>query len=70
VITAGALHRAADRVGREAGSPFMDQIADAGAQFLNESDIRDEHGTMFSIADPRALGYGIMLGYLVAQEER
>jgi hypothetical protein len=70
MIDAAALHRAADRVGAEAGTPAMDALADAGARFLDESRLADEHGVEFIVTDPRALGYGIMLGYLAALEDR
>jgi hypothetical protein len=69
VIDADALHRAAGRVGAGAGTPAMDALAGAGAQFLQESHLADEHGTPFVVRDPQALGYGIMLGYLAAREE-
>lgn len=68
MIDAEALHRAAERVGNEAGTPDMDALADAGAVFITESDLTDETLTPFT-PDPQALGYGIMLGYLAAREE-
>jgi hypothetical protein len=67
MIDAAALHRAADRVGDEAGTPEMDAIADAGAEFIRTSDLTDEYGVGFYV-DPPSLGYGIMLGYLAATE--
>jgi hypothetical protein len=70
MIDAAALHRAADRVGAEAGTPAMDALADAGARFLEESRLADELDVEFIVTDPRALGYGIMLGYLAALEDR
>lgn len=70
MIDAAALHRAADRIGTEAGTPAMDALAEAGAVFLQESHLTDEHGVEFVVTDPQALGYGVMLGYLAAQEER
>jgi hypothetical protein len=69
MIDAEALHRAADRVGAEAGTWAMDALADAGARFLRESDIADELGNVHTFDGP-SLGYGIMLGYLAAIEER
>jgi hypothetical protein len=69
MIDAAALHRAADRVGTEAGTPAMDALADAGAEFIRTSDLADEYGVPFIVRDPAALGYGIMLGYLAALEE-
>jgi hypothetical protein len=65
VIDAAALHRAADRVGDEAGTPAMDALAAAGAEFIHESVLSDEFGVEF-LVDTRSLGYGIMLGYLAA----
>jgi hypothetical protein len=68
MITAEDLHRAAELV---SGAGFeMDQVAAAGAQFLRESQITpyDDAGLYEAIAfDPKALGYGIMLGYLAAR---
>jgi hypothetical protein len=68
VIDAAALHRAADRVGDEAGTPQMDALAAAGAQFIRESLVTDELQTPFPL-DMKSLGYGIMLGYLAAREQ-
>lgn len=70
MIDAAALHRAADRIGAEAGTPAMDALADASAEFLRTSNLADEEGTPFVIRDPRAFGYGIMLGYLAALEAK
>lgn len=69
MIDAAALHRAAERVGDEAGTPGMDALAQAGAEFIADSRLSDEWGTEFVVADPRAVGYGIMLGYLAALDE-
>ena len=69
MIDAEALHRAADRVGAEVGTPPMDALADAAAEFLHDSELLDEYGTQFVVSDSRALGYGVMLGYLAAQDE-
>jgi hypothetical protein len=68
MIDASALHRAADRVGAEAGTPFMDAVAAAGADFIQASALTDEYGVPFVVDGP-SLGYGIMLGYLAAREE-
>jgi hypothetical protein len=68
VIDAAALHRAAERVADGAGTPWMDALADAGAVFIHESDLADELGVPFT-PDPRAIGYGVMLGYLAARDE-
>ena len=54
---------AADQVGDEGGTPDMDVLAAAGAQFLVESRVTDEHGVPVPF-DAAALGYGIMLGWL------
>lgn len=70
MIDAEALHRAAERVGRERYTPSMDALAAAGAQFIRESNLTDEYGTPFVVRDPQTLGYGIMLGYLAALEDR
>ena len=67
MIDAADLHRAAERVSAEAGTPMMDALADAGARFLVESVFHDDYGVEFVVGDSRALGYGIMLGYLAAQ---
>lgn len=67
MIDAAALHRAADRVGDEAGTPEMDALAAAGAEFVHTSDLSDELGVPFMVDGP-SLGYGIMLGYLAAME--
>lgn len=67
MIDAAALHRAADRVGDEAGTPDMDALAAAGAEFLRTSDLADELGTEFK-PDAQSIGYGIMLGYLAAMD--
>lgn len=69
MVDAAALHRAAERVGTEAGTPAMDALAAAGAEFIRTSNLTDEQGRPFIIRDPQALGYGIMLGYLAAREE-
>ena len=73
MIDAEALHRAADQVWREDRTPEMDALADAAARFLQQSDLiatgppdPDYEWT----PDTQALGYGVMLGYLAAQEER
>lgn len=68
MIDAEALHRAADRIGAEAGAPLMDAVAEAGAEFLRTSNLADEHGVTFVVDGP-SLGYGIMLGYLAAVED-
>lgn len=68
-IDAAALHRAAERVGNEAGTADMDALASAGADFLRTSDLADEYGVPF-VPDGPSIGYGIMLGYLAATEER
>jgi hypothetical protein len=68
VIDAAALHRAADRVGDEAGTPLMDALAQAGADFIRESAVSDEFAVPFHLDTP-SLGYGIMLGYLAARED-
>jgi hypothetical protein len=70
VIDAEALHRAADRIGTEGGMPWMDQLAAAGAQFIDETDLWT-YGPDPSERVPldrASLGYGIMLGYLAAIE--
>lgn len=69
MIDVEALHRAADRVGNEVGSPMMDQLAAAGAEFLHASNFSDEFDTTIKF-DRASLGYGIMLGYLAALEEQ
>lgn len=69
MIDAEALHRAAERVGAEGGTPPMDELADAGAQFLVESALADELGIPVTFSVEQAIGYGIMLGYLAALEE-
>jgi hypothetical protein len=68
VIDAAALHRAADRVGDEAGTPAMDALAAAGAQFIQESYLADEFNVPFQV-HTQSVGYGIMLGYLAARED-
>jgi hypothetical protein len=67
MIDADALHRAADRVSDEAGTPAMNALAAAGAEFLRTSELSDEFGVTFTVDGP-SLGYGIMLGYLAATE--
>lgn len=62
------LHDAADRIPAEAGTPDMDALAHAGSIFIAESSLTDEFLTPFVIADPRALGYGIMLGWLAREQ--
>lgn len=69
MIDAAALHRAAERVGHEYGTPAMDALAQAGAKFIRSSALADEHGVAWEITDTQAIGYGIMLGYLAAREE-
>jgi hypothetical protein len=73
VISARDLHRAADRAPDE--TALLDQLAAAGAQFLRESQIhayerRDDLLSMMEAIefDPRAFGYGVLLGYLAANE--
>jgi predicted ABC-type ATPase len=68
VIDAAALHRAAERVWSESGTPAMDRLASAGAQFIRESLVTDEYEVPF-VLDTKSLGYGIMLGYLAARAE-
>lgn len=68
MIDAAALHRAAERVGAEAFTPDMDAIMRESARFVHESRLADEYGTEFVIRDPQAVGYGVVLGYLAAQE--
>jgi hypothetical protein len=68
VIDADALHRAAERVGTEYGTPAMDELAEAAAEFLGELTLTDEDGTPFEAHGP-SLGYGVMIGYLAAREE-
>lgn len=68
MINAEALHRAADRIGSEASTPEMDALAQAGAQFLRESNLKDEDGQVVFLDVFQAIGYGVMLGYLAAQE--
>jgi predicted ABC-type ATPase len=68
MIDATALHRAADRVGIEAGTPDMDGLADAVADFIRESVLTDEFHVPF-VVDTKSLGYGVLLGYLAALEE-
>lgn len=68
MIDVAALHRAADRVGDEAGTPAMDALAAASAEFIRTSDLADECGVPFVFRDPAAFGYGIMVGYLAAME--
>jgi hypothetical protein len=68
-LDAAALHRAADRVGHEAGTPAMDDLAGAVADFIQGSFVTDEHGVPFSVDGP-SFGYGILLGYLAALEGR
>jgi hypothetical protein len=58
------LHRAADRIGAEGGTPAMDALADVAAQFLRGSDLTDEYGTPVHFTPSQALGYGILLGWL------
>jgi len=62
------LHDAAERIPAEAGTPEMDALAHAGSIFIAESALTDEFLTPFVIADPRALGYGVMLGWLAREE--
>jgi hypothetical protein len=61
MIDAAALHRAADRVGDEAGTPAMDAMADAVATFIREAFMTDELGVPFTVDGP-SFGYGILLG--------
>jgi hypothetical protein len=68
MIDAAALHRAADKVWNQVHTPTMDALAEAGAVFLDESRITDEFENIKRF-HPESLGYGIMLGYLAAQEE-
>jgi hypothetical protein len=67
MIDVDALHRAADRVEREAGTPAMDALAAAGAEFLWTANLTDEDGVPLTFDGP-SIGYGIMLGYLAAVE--
>jgi hypothetical protein len=67
MIDAAALHRAADRIGTEAGTPAMDALAAAVGEFIQSADLTDEHGVAFVVDGP-SLGYGAMLGYLAAKE--
>lgn len=64
------LHAAADRVGDERYTPPMDALADAGAIFLRESDLSDEHGVPTVLTVEQAIGYGIMLGWLAQEDSR
>lgn len=66
-IDVDALHRAADRVGSEAGTPGMDELADAVADFIQASFMTDELGVPFTVDGP-SFGYGILLGYLAAKD--
>jgi hypothetical protein len=73
MISARDLHRAAERVPDE--TALMDQLATAGAQFMEESQIyayEDRDGLRQMVEamafDPRAFGYGVLLGYLAAHE--
>jgi hypothetical protein len=68
MLSADALHRAADRVGTEGGTPDMDALAEAVAEFLHSSDLTDELGVVFRANGP-SVGYGVLLGYLAAHEE-
>lgn len=68
MIDAAALHRAAERVGTEAGTPGMDALARAGAEFLRTAELSDEYGVPFD-PEPASIGYGIMLGYLAAWDD-
>lgn len=63
------LHTAADCVANEAGTPRMDAIATAGAQFMRESHLTDEYGKAvpFTEAEHVAFGYGILLGWLARE---
>jgi hypothetical protein len=67
MMDAAALHRAADRVGSEAGTPEMDELAEAVADFIQSSSVTDEFGVAFAVDGP-SLGYGVLLGYLAARE--
>lgn len=67
MIDAAALHHAADRIGSEAGTPAMDAVATAIAEFLQTSNLTDEYGVEF-VPDGPSIGYGAMLGYLAASE--
>jgi hypothetical protein len=69
MITVAQLHRAADRITEEQGTPVMDALADAAAEFLHTMDLTDEFGTPFNPDGP-SLGYGIMVGYLAATATR
>jgi hypothetical protein len=60
------LHRAADRIGNEVGTPEMDALADAVADFLHGSDLTDEYGVAFTPDGP-SIGYGVMLGWLARE---
>lgn len=61
------LHAAATRVGREMGTPPMDALAFAGAEFLQTSDLHDEDGAPVELSAAQAIGYGIMLGWLARE---
>jgi len=63
------LHRVADRIGAEVGTPEMDVLADAAADFLHGSDLTDEYGVTFEPDGP-SIGYGIMLGWLAREALR
>lgn len=67
MIDAAALHRAADRIEAEGGTPAMDALANATAEFLHTAKLTDEYGVMFVTNGP-SVGYGVMLGYLAAIE--
>jgi hypothetical protein len=61
MIDVEALHRAAERIGTEYGTSYMDGLADTIAAFIQESNLTDEHGVTFE-PDYPSLGYGVMLG--------
>lgn len=71
-LSADSLHRAAEQI--STATPSMDRIATAIAAFLHESDFhaadypdQPVELTEHLHFDPRALGYGIMLGYLAGR---
>lgn len=73
-LSAEDLHRAAARVPEEPA--LLDQLATAGAQFMEESQIwsyekrSDPQELLEAMAfDPRAFGYGVLIGYLAATDE-
>lgn len=67
-----ALHDAAERIANEAGTQYMDDLANKvgaeGLRFLAESDLSDENGVPFVVDSP-SFCYGVTLGYLAALED-